>query len=322
MRKKILMVAVGICLLVIGFFTGRINRVELKDGKQVVASLKGKKITAESLFEELKSQGGTYTLTNMIDKFIVSKEIKDKSDAKEKAQTTLDQYKSQYESYGQDFSEVLKNAGYNSEKDFLNQLILNEEKQEVAKTYIGKSLTDDEIKEYYDENIFGNMNAKHILITPDVTDDMSDEEKEAKEDEAKKLAETIIEKLNDGENFDDLVEQYSEDEGSKSNNGLIENFTKGDVVDSFFEAVLDLKDNEYTKEPVKSEYGYHIILKVSEDERPTLKESKDDIVDALVEKKLSEDETLYNSTWAEIRKTYKLSIKDTYLKNAYNDTIK
>ena len=37
---------------------------------------------------------------------------------------------------------------------------------------------------------------------------------------------------------------------------------------------------------------------------------------------ISEDETLYNSTWAEIRKTYKLNIKDTYLKNAYNDTIK
>lgn len=320
MRKKVLFIVVALCLLIIGYFTGRINRVELKDGKQVVASLKGKKITAENLFEELKKQGGTVTLTNMVDEFIIKKEIKDESNAKEKANSQLEQYKTQYESYGQDFDEVLKNAGYNSENDFLKQLILNEEKQELAKTYIGKTLTDDEIKEYYEENIFGNMSAKHILIKPDVTDDMSDSDKEKEENKAKELAESIIKKLNDGEKFDDLVKEYSDDEGSKSNKGLIENFTKGDVVDSFFDAVRSLKNDEYTKEPVKSEYGYHIILKVSEDKRPTLKESKDDIVDTLVEKKLNDDSSLYNSTWADIREKYKLNIKDTYLKSSYNKT--
>ena len=320
MRKKVLFIVVALCLLIIGYFTGRINRVELKDGKQVVASLKGKKITAENLFEELKKQGGTVTLTNMVDEFIIKKEIKDESNAKEKANSQLEQYKTQYESYGQDFDEVLKNAGYNSENDFLKQLILNEEKQELAKTYIGKTLTDDEIKEYYKENIFGNMSAKHILIKPDVTDDMSDSDKEKEENKAKELAESIIKKLNDGEKFDDLVKEYSDDEGSKSNKGLIENFTKGDVVDSFFDAVRSLKNDEYTKEPVKSEYGYHIILKVSEDKRPTLKESKDDIVDTLVEKKLNDDSSLYNSTWADIREKYKLNIKDTYLKSSYNKT--
>lgn len=320
MRKKVLFIVVALCLLIIGYFTGRINRVELKDGKQVVASLKGKKITAENLFEELKKQGGTVTLTNMVDEFIIKKEIKDESNAKEKANSQLEQYKTQYKSYGQDFDEVLKNAGYNSENDFLKQLILNEEKQELAKTYIGKTLTDDEIKEYYEENIFGNMSAKHILIKPDVTDDMSDSDKEKEENKAKELAESIIKKLNDGEKFDDLVKEYSDDEGSKSNKGLIENFTKGDVVDSFFDAVRSLKNDEYTKEPVKSEYGYHIILKVSEDKRPTLKESKDDIVDTLVEKKLNDDSSLYNSTWADIREKYKLNIKDTYLKNSYNKT--
>lgn len=322
MKNKIIIGIVGVALLVIGFFVGRINRVELKDGKQVVASLKGKKITAEELFENLKTQGGNYILTNMVDEYIVSKEIKDEKSAKEKANSTLDQYKAQYESYGQDFSEVLKNAGYASESDFLNQLILSEKKNEVAKNYIGKDLTDDEIQAYYDENIFGNMNAKHILITPDTTDDMTDEEKEAKEKEALETAKSIIKKLDDGAKFDDLVKEYSEDEGSKENNGLIENFTKGDVVDSFFDASLELKDNEYTKEPVKSEYGYHIILKVSQDKRPSLKESKDDIVDALVEKKISEDQSLLTTTWVKIRKDYNLKIKDTYLNNAYNDSIK
>lgn len=319
MKNKIITGAIAVALLIIGFYIGRINKVELKNGKEVVASITGKKITAEDLFDNLKEQGGNYTLVNMVDEYIVSKEIKDEKSAKEKASTTLEQYKEQYKQYGQDFEQVLKNAGYNSEDAFLDQLVLNEKKQEVVEKYIGKSISDDEIKTYYDENIFANMSAKHILITPESSDD--DSTKEKNEKEAYELAKKVIEKLNDGEKFDDLVAEYSNDEGSKSNKGLIENFTKGDVVESFFNAALELKNDEYTKEPVKSEYGYHIILKVSQDKRPTLKESKDDIIDALVKQKLSEDSKLYNSTWKEIRNDYKLKIKDTFLKNEYNKTI-
>ena len=96
MKNKIITGAIAVALLIIGFYIGRINKVELKNGKEVVASITGKKITAEDLFDNLKEQGGNYTLVNMVDEYIVSKEIKDEKSAKEKASTTLEQYKEQY----------------------------------------------------------------------------------------------------------------------------------------------------------------------------------------------------------------------------------
>ena len=141
-------------------------------------------------------------------------------------------------------------------------------------------------------------------------------------EKAKKKAEEVITKLNNGEKWDDLVKKYSDDEGSKDDKGLIENFTKGDVVDEFFDAVLNLKDNEYTKEPVKSQYGYHVILRVSASKKPSLKESKSTILDSLVKDKIAKDSNLVSSTWVDIRKAYNLDIKDTKVKKSYNSTIK
>ena len=164
------------------------------------------------------------------------------------------------------------------------------------------------------------MTVKHILITPETTDDMSEEDTEKAENEAKKKAEEVIEKLNNGEKFDDLVKEYSDDEGSKDNNGLVENFTKDGVVSEFWDASIELKDGEYTKEPVKSEYGYHVIYRVSQKEKAKLKDVKDDIKEKLVEEKLNSDAELATKTWVEIRKKYKLDIKDDDIKKAYNES--
>ena len=46
------------------------------------------------------------------------------------------------------------------------------------------------------------------------------------------------------------------------------------MVSEFEDAAYKLKVNEYTKEPVKTTYGYHIILKTGEKEKPKLKKVK------------------------------------------------
>ncbi len=293
------------------------QKVELTKGNQVIASIDGKKIVAEDLFDDLKESYGSTALINMIDEFIVNKEITDDSEAKKSAESQLDSLKQQYDSYGYKFEDVLAQYGYDSEKDLLNEMILSAKKDEVAKKYVKESLTDDEINKYYEDEIYGDYNAKHILIKPETTDDMTDEETEKAEKKAKKKAEEVISKLNDGSKWADLVKEYSDDEGSVDDEGLIENFTKGDVVDEFFNAVLDLKDGEYTKEPVKSDYGYHVILKVSSTDKPSLKDKLDDIKDALVEQKVSEDSNLLNNTWITIREKYNLNIKDSSIKKQY-----
>lgn len=318
MKKKILIL--GLCATLL--LTGCGKKAKLKNGKEVVAEIEGKTITAEELYDELRSQGGTTVLVNMIDEFIANKEVETDNSAKEYAENQLETLKAQYAQSGQDFASALTNAGYTNEGKFKEVLILDYKKNKVVENYLSDNLTDDEIKEYYDNEVFGEMTVKHILITPDTKDDMTDDEKTEAEKKAKEQAEKVIKELNDGAKFDDLVEKYSDDEGSKDNKGLIENFTKDSVVSDFWDASIKLKDKEYTKEPVKSDYGYHVIYRISQKDKPKLKDVKDDIKEKLVENMLNADAKLPTTTWVKIRKKYKLDIKDDDIKKSYSDSNK
>lgn len=315
MNKKVLISLAAILLL-----TG-CGTATLKNGEKVVAKMDGKKITAESLYSELKKQGGSTILTNLIDEHVVNKEIKTDDDAKSSAESQLKSFKDSYASYGMDFSAALANAGYKSEEDFKKVLILDYKKKVVTEKYVKKQVTDDDINEYYKEKIFGDIEAKHILISPNTKDNMTDEEKETAEKEAKKEAEKIIKKLDKGEKFDKLAKKYSDDEGTKSNGGKL-TVTYGSVVDEFWKGVNDLKDGEYSKEPVKSEYGYHIIYRIKQKAKPKLSKVKDDIIDKIVDERISSDSTLQTKALVALRKKYNLKISDSGLKKSYNNSVK
>lgn len=315
MNKKVLISLAAILLL-----TG-CGTATLKNGEKVVAKMDGKKITAEALYSELKKQGGSTVLTNLIDEYVVNKEIKTDDDAKSSAESQLKSFKDSYASYGMDFSAALANAGYKSEEDFKKVLILDYKKKVVTEKYVKKQVTDDDINEYYKEKIFGDIEAKHILISPNTKDDMTDEEKETAEKEAKKEAEKIIKKLDKGEKFDKLAKKYSDDEGTKSNGGKL-TVTYGSVVDEFWKGVNDLKDGEYSKEPVKSEYGYHIIYRIKQKAKPKLSKVKDDIIDKIVDERISSDSTLQTKALVALRKKYNLKISDSGLKKSYNNSVK
>ena len=297
------------------------HKVKLSNGNEIIASVDGKDFVAEDLFDDLKDLYGSNSLLNLVDKFIVSKEIKDDSKVRSKAKENLESIRSQYESAGYDWDTVLTQYGYENEDTLLEELMTSVKKEEVAKNYLKENLSDEEINKYYEDEVYGTYSAKHILIKPVTTDNMTDEEKTAAEEAAKNKAQEVINRLNNGEDFASLVKEYSEDEGSVDKEGLVENFTKGDVVDEFFNATAKLKDGEYTTEPVKSSYGYHVILRVSATEKKALKDIKDEVVEKIIEKKLDEDSSLYTKTWVEIRKKYNFTINDTKLKDTYEKSI-
>ena len=320
-NKKLTLLGVTMCSVLL-LTTGCGEVAKLKDGKEVVGKIKGYTVTAEDLYAELKEQGGSRVFVNMIDDYIANKEIKSNEDAEDYANSQIEAYKSQYEQQGQDFNEVLVSSGYKNEQQFRDELILSYKKDKVVENYLKDELTDDEIQNYYDENIFGDMTVRHILIKPDTDTDASDEDQEKAEEKAKKEAENIIKKLDKGEKFEDLAKEYSDDEGTKEDGGLLENFSKDSVVTEFWDASVKLKDGEYTKEPVKSEYGYHVILRVSQKAKPKLKEVKDTIEETLVANKLSADTTLKTTTWVNIRKKYNLNIEDSKIKDGYDSLTK
>ena len=107
------------------------------------------------------------------------------------------------------------------------------------------AVTDAEVRKTYDEmkSRLGNTeyNVRHILV----------------EDEAN--ARALIAKLDKGEKFEDLAKANSKDPGSKDKGGELGWSNPGMYVPAFSEAMVKLKKGETTSEPVKSNFGYHII---------------------------------------------------------------
>ena len=93
--------------------------------------------------------------------------------------------------------------------------------------------------------------ARHILVS----------------DEAAALV--VLEKLKNGEDFAALAQEYSQDTGSAVNGGDLGWFSTGAMVPEFETAAFALENSgDYTLEPVKSDFGYHIIQLIAKQERP------------------------------------------------------
>ena len=130
------------------------HKVKLSNGKEIIASVDGKQFLADDLFDDLKNKYGSDVLLNMIDEFIVGKEVTDeeKVEAKKSAQENIDSIKEQYTSAGYKWEDILSQYGYANEDVLLNEMLVSVEKEIVAKNYIKKDISEDEIKKYYDEN--------------------------------------------------------------------------------------------------------------------------------------------------------------------------
>ncbi len=83
--------------------------------------------------------------------------------------------------------------------------------------------------------------------------------------DTKETADEVLKKLNEGTDFESLIEEYNIDPGQMSESSYT--FTKGEMVKEFEEAAFNLKEGEITKEPVKSDYGYHIIMRLPLDRK-------------------------------------------------------
>jgi peptidyl-prolyl cis-trans isomerase C len=69
----------------------------------------------------------------------------------------------------------------------------------------------------------------------------------------------ILERIKKGESFADLARELSIDRGSGKRGGDLGFFGRGQMVKPFEEAAFKLKKGELTNEPVRTQFGYHII---------------------------------------------------------------
>lgn len=122
-------------------------------------------------------------------------------------------------------------------------------------------ISDEDARKEYDQRIAAmkqtEYKAAHILV---------DNEATAKE---------IIAKLEKGAKFEELAKKFSKDPGSKQNGGELGWFAGQQMVAPFTEAVASLKNGEYTKTPVQTQFGWHIIQR--EDSREQKPPAFDDV---------------------------------------------
>ncbi len=316
MKKKL------ICILAVLLLVTSCGKVpKLKNGDEAVVTMKDGDISVEKLYSEMKEKYALDMLITKIDTAILNNVYKTDDEEKNYIDKQLETIKYYYETYYKSqyksFQEYLTQNGVESEDELKENIRLTYKRNKAIKDYVKSIITDKEIEKYYDEKIFGDISASHILIKPEYDDNASDEEKKQAEKKALKEAKEVIAKLKKGEDFAELAKEYSDDSSNSKSGGKLADFNHGQMVEAFEDAAKELKVGSYTTTPVKTEFGYHIILKTAQKDKPALKEVKDDIISDLTDEKLKDDSTLEVTALVELRKKHKVEIQDKDIKKLY-----
>ncbi len=317
---KKLVVGILVVLLVA---TGCGKVPKLENGKEAVVEVDQGMISVDDLYNEMKNRYALSVLIDLIDEKILNTKYESNDDEKAYIKGRIDQlkmyydyiYKSQYSS----FESFIQSQYGTSNESGLNDIFALDYKRGLAIDDYAKSLvTDSEIKDYYDKNTVGDIEASHILITAEYDENATSEEKTEAENKALETAKEVIAKLNAGEKFEDLAKTYSKD-GSSEDGGKLGYFNEGKMAEEFWNAVVKLDINEYTKEPVKTQYGYHIILKTGQNEKPSLDSVKDTIIEKIATEKKEDDEDFSTKALIQLRKDNKMSIVDKDMDTQYEN---
>ncbi|PJW18139.1 peptidylprolyl isomerase [Geobacillus sp. WSUCF-018B] len=249
---------------------------------EAVVETKNGDITKDEFYNEMKERVGKTVLRDLIDEKVLSKKYKVTD---EEIDREIERIK---EAYGTQYDLAVQQNGENVIRDMVKLDLLR-----TKAAIEGIKVTDKELKEYYD-NYKPKIRASHILVK---------DEKTAKEVKAK---------LEKGEDFAKLAKEYSQDPGSASNGGDLGWFGPGKMVKEFEDAAYKLKVGEVS-DPVKTDYGYHIIKVTDKEKKKSFDEMKDEIVFEVKRSKL--DPTTMQSKVDKLVKDADVEIKDKDLQD-------
>ncbi|MFT7774630.1 peptidylprolyl isomerase [Roseateles sp.] len=154
---------------------------------------------------------------------------------------------------------IPQSADYKAQMELARQMLLIRALMEDAKAK--NPVTDADAQAEYDKfkaaNSGNEYRARHILVE--------------KEEDAKAL----IAQIKAGASFEELAKKNSKDTGSAANGGDLDFANPNNFVPEFSKAMVALEKGQITEEPVKSQFGYHIIK--LEDTRPATFPAFDDV---------------------------------------------
>ena len=169
-------------------------------------------------------------------------------------------------------------------KNIKKQLLVNGWQQKIAKEVNQIKIPESDLKKFYDDNpnqfVQQEGQARHILVK-------SQDEAEKIIADLNKAPKTKIEAR-----FIELANKNTIDPNAKKaqNGGDLGTFQRNQMVPEFAKAVFELKPGTYTKTPVKTDYGYHVIylIKKNEPKQVSFEEAKQGIENMFKEQKFQE----------------------------------
>ena len=325
MKKKI----IGLCaILLLASGCGKVPTLE--NGQEAIVSFEnGDMISVDDFYQVIKDDYGLQALITMIDTYVLEHEFADYVDeAKDRGDYYVDAY---VESLGSE-EKVLSTYGFQTMDAFRDYWYLTMLQSHAIEEYAKDQITDEQIEDYYNNDVIGDMEIAHILVTPNIDEDATDEETDEAEEKAKAEVEDIIIKLDEAkangedieEVFGELVKEYSEDEDSKEDNGSLGRINYGDSdgkYDELIAAAEELKDGEYSTEVITSELGYHVILKVKSYEKEALDDIKDEIIQTLSEDYIQNNDDAGINALQHYRREYGMEIQDDEINRQYSNYI-
>lgn len=305
-RKEIYITAiVGILMgVLIIYLLSATGLIELN--KKIIAKTNAGDVTEHTVYEEIKEQ---YTIDNMLQ--IIDKKILDKKyELTEEQEKEVDEQVQQCFQvyslyYGYTEEQFLQSSGFSSKDEFREYMVFDYKRNLAYLDYVKEITSEDEINKYYEEKVYGEINTKHMLVQ--ITEEVADEN-------AKKMAEEIIKKLNSGEDFDKVAKEY----GNKITfEELGYNGFDSSLVSEYVEASKKLENGKYSKEPVKTRYGYHVIYKIDQKDKPSIEEIKEKILKVLGDELEDKDENIRYKALIKLREKNGVEFKDDKFKSEY-----
>ena len=251
--------------------------------------------------DQLKQQRIQY-LNAMVNEKIMLQQANKNDDLKQSDEDTqkevddiINQYKSQYSDEEQ-FNQLLSDNGFTEDSFREYQAEQSKIRYVYQQITADATVSDEDIQNYYDENKDTNFSqgagatVSHILV---------DDEDTAKDIKAQ---------LDAGADFATLAKEKSKDTGTAQNGGSLGfvPYNSTQYVQEFMDGFKDLKEGEVS-DPVKSQYGYHIIkaTDLKEATITPLDEVKDQIKMQLEQQKQSE---AFNSKIEEWKKDLNVKV--------------
>ena len=321
MKKKIIIgsiiavESIAVIVLVILCAVGHFTRMpKVSNGQDKVVSLgTGTEYSVEQIYDMVKDSYALQKILDKIDSELLANKYPNNEEVNSYVETKVATAQANYPTE-EKLNQYLNYFNCNSLDEYRDYLRLEKEKELLTTEYAKTLVTDKEIKKYYKEDYVGDIAAKHILVKP-IDNNTSESRTKAQE-----MLDKIDTLVAGGTSVNDAFEQVGNE--NKDDNIILyqdlEYFNKGAMVESFENEAFKLKKGEYSKTPVYTQYGYHLIYVYDQKEKGKLEEVKETIIEQIAKQKVDDDKTvLQTKALDQLRKENDFKLYDPSLEKQY-----